>query len=904
MGLFSSKKKVVVSSTVYNLAGLESDRPDFLKNTVVGSVLAGKASIADSMNYAYQNGPGMRFRSFARWARANGFTEAVGQVSGSMSLAGNMNTEVLKDHIPRPAGSSVLVQRARFDRGDFGYWAEQYILDVHPDKINTDFSVDFNEATSVITITFADLTQAAFVPANFDPSGFYLFATYNEVTEAGTKPLVTGTTITLATDESFPSTVEWVLQSSVTEAQTTDLVETTTTEVTYSDGSPGSTTTSSTTTPASWSDEHDVFTKTTTYSTTAGTDEIWLDKAWMYQDTVGKIVVETTVTTTEETLSSGVVKTTTTTVKTDTLVYERTHRTDTQVQQQKSWSGSKMFIYRKGGGNPTLDGLWASSIGRGDFYPYIPIRINNQFVSETHPDTLYPKVKRAFTKATGGKLSKVQDEIASNSSLPDIDFVYAVFGVSLNVKENACRRYIYNFFSVILDGVELDGDLKYAAWKADFQAAKQSWEDWIAWRNRMGMGGEGFNEPEPVRLPYPTAPTEKVQITSGNNGAMNYDMTISWDFIAEESGTGLLKPDAKRGECWLTTGTAETFTPVRWGENPETGSYDRIYDEGISQQAVFINWQVDDNSWKRLTVWSLKHTNTVYGGKSVEITAVAALADTEESGFIIPLHENIFRETGLVRGTQMATASCFLVFNSYEIKKVPWWSAGWFKILLIIAVVVVLVLTGGGGLGAGVGLLGSNAAVGASLGLVAGSAAAAVAGAIANALASMIVSIVISKAATALFGEKLGAIIGAIASFAMISIGTGVMNGASLSESFGNLMNADNLLKLTLSVGDGIGKYLQGSAMETFAKTEGLMQDYTDQAKEIQEKLSQLLGGPNVIDPMMFVDGFGNDAVIGEPLNLFLERTLLLGTDIADITLSMVGNFTEITLSTDLPIGG
>ena len=79
MGLFSSKKKTYVSSSVWNMAGDIKDRTNYLKSTVVGSVLLGSGSLGEDIPRAYLNGPGMVLKKYAKWAKGpSGYDDQVG----------------------------------------------------------------------------------------------------------------------------------------------------------------------------------------------------------------------------------------------------------------------------------------------------------------------------------------------------------------------------------------------------------------------------------------------------------------------------------------------------------------------------------------------------------------------------------------------------------------------------------------------------------------------------------------------------------------------------------------------------------------------------------------------------------------------------------------------------------
>jgi hypothetical protein len=834
MGLFSGKKKVLVSSVAYNLAGGEDDRADFLKTATISAVLGNKPSIPDAVTNAYRSGPGSRLKNFARWARSSGYSDDIGLATGSIISGDSIDTTVLAGELPHTVGTTVVIQTAVIDRGDYSYWVEQHILNTVPDQINTGYLADFNEATSTITITYEDTSTEDIVPTGFDPLASYLFASYSEATTEVDEPVVTGSTTTLGMGDPWPSTAGWTYD---TAASTPD---------------------------------HDVYTKVEMISGTG--DGIFIRTSTMYFDTVLTV---------------------------------RSWRIDTQDTSVRTFSDPMIFIYQQNTGNAVLDAMWAVPDSGGDFLPVIPIRLNNQFVSDLYPTTIYPQSKRAVRRALGSlRYDTLEEKVADNPSLADIDYAYAVFGVSLNVKENASRKYIYKFFEMILEDPTRGGLAVYEDWKDQFELAKASWEDWSTWRQNVDTSGLWSVGPEPMTLPYPPMPFGSIEVTTDHNLVINYNIRVSWNTLVEETGSGILDGAYGAGDLWFTQGTTEEFEPVYWVLDPSTGLYAQQVTDTLTSESVTLNWQVSATSWKRLVIGGLKHRNLIYGGKSVDTLAVEALDDTDESGFIIPLHEDVYKALPIKDQTQMATACCFLVFNCYQVVKTRWYQTGFFKLLLVIAVIAITYFTGGFG-ASSVGLLGANAAVGAMLGVAAGTVAATVVGAIANAVAAMVLTAILQKGATALFGDKLGAIIGTIASIVALQVGTGLMNGTSFSSSFGSLMRVDNILKLTLAAGDGIAGYLQGQAAETMAKTAEVNQDYATRAKEIEQAFSELTGGVNLFNPLQLVDAPSRpNGSLGEPLDTFLQRTLMVGSDVADMTFSMLSNFTDITLSTDLPITG
>ena len=70
--------------------------------------------------------------------------------------------------------------------------------------------------------------------------------------------------------------------------------------------------------------------------------------------------------------------------------------------------------------------------------------------------------------------------------------------------------------------------------------------------------------------------------------------------------------------------------------------------------------------------------------------------------------------------------------------------------------------------------------------------------------------------------------------------------------------------------------------------------------EEIQDKTDELLGY-NQYSPL-FLNSIiePQETIVYEDRDTFLARTLLLGSDIVDLTLNSITNFTKLNLSTEL----
>ncbi|AXH72020.1 MAG: hypothetical protein [Podoviridae sp. ctda_1] len=892
MGMFGSRKKTYVSSVVYNMAGDVNQRPNYLKTTVIGAVMSQSPSLGNSITQSYIDGPGLRLRAFARWARTSGYTDTVGLVTGSLAVGNSVNRGQLANEIPHGTNQVVQLQSVRIGEADYTFWADQWMLDNHPERINEEYRSDI--VGNTITIYFNDVATYTFTVSDFDINSRYLYASYQLADNPTTGPVVPGTEIVLGPTDPFPSTTGWDEKSNTSANADVTLKTVTKVEITYSDGRPGSTTETPAERIESVLEKHRVYEKTE-FMGAKPDGSTYSIKSTMYQDEVKNVTTEVTSNSVDEDIGGGVIKTTKTTVTKEVLSLKKSHRTDTQETVMSKLGPVKIFIYKHMSGNAVLDAMFNPTNGNQMFFPPIPFRVDNKFISPSYMPDVYEESKKALKKASkGAKYDKIIENIADNESLGDIDYAYAVFGVSLNVKEVACREYIYRFFKGILDAEGVGGDGAYNAWKAQWNAADASQKQWKKWQDAQSNPSDPlYGTPEPNRIGYPPMQTQSMKVTTDNKRVLNYSITIEWQSMTETTGTGQARPGAKKGDVWFTVGADEEFE--------EVGNSGGVWGVVASQLVnnITMHWQDGTNTWRRLAIRGLEHWNLIYNGKTVHTDAKEALADTDESGFIVPLHEGIYRAMSLKKSTQMSTACVFLVFNCYTVKKKKWYQTGIFQIIIIIVIIVISIYSGGAGGAAAGGLLGTNAAVGAAIGLT--GMAAIIVGAIANAIAAMLLVTIIQRGAVAIFGDKLGSIIGAVAAVVAVAVGTGMANGQSFSSSFANLGRADNLLRLTAAGMDGYSKYIQYSTQDTLMEIQRTLEAYKVESSEISEAYAREFGmNRGVIDPMMLTDA-GRQTFIPEPRQDFIDRTLLLGSEICDISLDMIGKFAEISLSNKLP---
>lgn len=887
MGFFSGKTIISVASSVYNLAGDEKDRPIFLQNLILRNVLSGtKQGLGETIPKGYLNGPGIKFRTFFRWAVEN--YEDIGMPSGSMYSGDVINTTMVGNNIPKAANENIWVQEARFGDSDYDMWAEQWMIKNYPAEFQTAWEADFDDGTLTVTVKRTNGMTHTFPATGFVNGAKYIFAYYTRSLNAVAEPVVVGTVQNLPPGEPFPSVTGFTLVSETPSERMETLNKTVEVVKSYSDGRPDETTTTPFSTIVAVTRLVSVYDKKTTVSNDANTDAVISrrDIRNLFEDKAKK--TQTTTSTSTVDIGGGVTQTTTTTTTEEVLESKNSYRDDTQKITEKEWLPLELWIYRIGSGITALDNLFNIVTDYGQFFPMIPFRLDNKFLSEISgmSDEL-ALAKKAFKKAFGGKYDDILEQLEESEDLKDMDYIYAVFGTSLNAIDRSARRYMYVFFQRLM-GDQIGGPDSAAQFAADMQAYVTAYNAWLAWKQRNSNDNDGGlnigNDPEPVIPPKPTLPSNEIRIKSDN---INYDIRLLWNFITEHEGTGLGKIGARFNDLWFEyRGETIIENPMYTGDNDDGNGSGLISDNVLKYETIRLYWQYDENKYRYMDLSGLIHKNYVYSGKNVTITAKEALDDSDESGFIVPLHYATFRAARLVDSTQMSSASVYLVINCYEKVKQKWWQTGFFKIIFVVVVAIISVAFTGG---AGLGLLGSNLAVGSTLGLTGLSAV--IAGSIANALAALVLTTIISKVTENL--GTIGAIIGAVIGMAIFGAMLSLQNGGGFNFNFAELMKAENILKLIDAAGQGYQAYVRGSITDMQNDLVKLQEQTNAELKRVREAFFDQFGyGGGQIDPMMFI---GSSPVITESRDTFLARTLMTGSDVADMSHEMLNSYVELT---------
>ena len=583
-------------------------------------------------------------------------------------------------------------------------------------------------------------------------------------------------------------------------------------------------------------------------------------------------------------------------------------------------SPTKVFIYVLGSGNAALDNRKiqvSSGSSVREFYPFLPIRIDNTSVFDPGSPALAHEddIREAWKKAMGSEMQDAIDEVNDNVDIGDIDYAYLVFGVCLNTSDKAEKAYIYEFFKLLAERQTLpSGTFDSWATTNDTLGYHERFVEGTeqvnaAAFNAVGNAGrlDGINPATTGTGPR----VEEVHLTLPTSAFGVLDMKITWADIDETTKNGLITPNAKVGD--VTVGDGYQIN----------NQIDFSFSGGIetrvnSATGLMIRKQISRTQYSEIRVDGLLHKNLIYSGKSVDISAAEAMADSDDSGFIIPLHEPTLKRLGGIKATDVARESYLMVFNSYQVVKKKWYQTGIFSFILAVIVVVVVavvtVVTAGAGTpaaaAAGAGVLGSAAAVGAALGF-SGLLAVAV-GAAANAIAAMIILQLVDVAGGELFGEKIGKILTAVTA-AILILGSGPggfsFDNVAQGVNWGNMAALDKLSLMTNAATDLVGVIQQEQLQETLERTGEVLEEYQEEMKRLEELMAGL-DSSGIINPTMLTDftspinewnqmgqNWTRATFFGETPQDFLDRTLLSGGDLIDLSHSMVTDFVDAALT-------
>ena len=894
MGVFSSKTKYYVASQIYNMAGDFAERPSYMKSLIVQSALIGD-QVALRIRDGIFQGPGFNLRAFQKWANVNyrrGIPDADITVDEVSTLA------PIRNAIPAPSGQTVTVINAVLTNADAEIWVEKFLAENHPQLMNLNWTFEQDDVSDVITISFANgRPDISFTPQNWYPNSRYLAARYVLMTPGSTAAVVNKGSFGPYRSAAGVGLARYTEQSRTNLAAVSySLVRRETRRIEYKDARPAT---------------QSVLTSSVAVEDTPQRVVYRWDQNRGYRPlTKTPMVIRHTKAVTGRKIKRTVFTRNSVeypdfieivSVENEILVDEYRYSYTTQERYGQTMSDQKVYIYRMGGNNASLNNLKASVATMGEFFPIIPLRLDNVFIDEPRYDDIYPLVSKAYKKAFGTDIEDVLDELKDNEQIDDLDFTFMVFGVHLNERSNAGKEYIYEFLKGLMT-YQNSSKTEWVAYQTMLQNRNRTTIEYRRWENAMLSRLESADPENMPELPsYPPPKRSEFVLRANALGIDNYRISISWSYIAETFHAGRGKQGAKKGDLWFSVGPTQRGMP----QLPDSDLFRvlRSLIQESSNQKIYLYHQTSDLQYRRLEIMGLYHGNEVYKNKSVVTSAVDGVREnSEESPFFFPLHYPTLKRLTPAVQNELGYCSRLLVLNSYQKVKIRWYQRGAFKWIFAIAMIAISIITLTPAAMAYVpGLLGTNIVVGTALGLA--GTAAIVAGAVANMIASMILVSIIQKGAISLLGEKWGTIIGTIASFFALQVGTQFASTGSMAMNWGKMFNPNNILKLTNAVSKGYQGYVSAEMKEVMEGYETAASEYKDEMKMIEDRVNELFGQNAWIDPTLLTEMSGvDDASLRESSDSFLSRTLLTGSDIAEISMAMITEFPTASLALDKPI--
>lgn len=239
MGLFSSKKKTYVSSVVYNLAGEEEDRVDYLKYTTLNALMQDR-NVAEAITDGYLRGKGMNFRAAYRYARDT-FTWGLPN-SNSTFVQITDNAPILAAIDAQSGGLEVEVVTLEAGIANYNWWAERemcekYLYDpveetmgAPPPGVEADAVVSFDvDRAGTIYLEFLNSGSIAPIVVKLNPADYklrmmYVYSLFRNVTTLITKDDIVSREF-ITGDTNFGSTTINVVERNGEENTTTTRID-------------------------------------------------------------------------------------------------------------------------------------------------------------------------------------------------------------------------------------------------------------------------------------------------------------------------------------------------------------------------------------------------------------------------------------------------------------------------------------------------------------------------------------------------------------------------------------------------------------------------------------------------------------------------------------------------------
>lgn len=190
MGLFSSKKKVYVSSSVVSLNPTGSE-----KRAVPSILLMGMQQKADNLSdyliTGLVNGRGNQIKKFYNWANNSGYLDVLGHTSSSIFTNAKVDTstvqKILTQRLNLKSNQSIQVDYAVIGPYEIDNAAKHWTSNNKPSQVNkisnVTSSYDWQSKEIKITITYSSGSSVTITQNQWDTTQTFLYVDYTLITE-------------------------------------------------------------------------------------------------------------------------------------------------------------------------------------------------------------------------------------------------------------------------------------------------------------------------------------------------------------------------------------------------------------------------------------------------------------------------------------------------------------------------------------------------------------------------------------------------------------------------------------------------------------------------------------------------------------------------------------------------
>lgn len=278
--------------------------------------------------------------------------------------------------------------------------------------------------------------------------------------------------------------------------------------------------------------------------------------------------------------------------------------------------------------------------------------------------------------------------------------------------------------------------------------------------------------------------------------------------------------------------------------------------------------QIDNSFYEEITVLNPYLRYDIYKGKGV-------VGGANDGRCLIPIDKELADDMGYLSKETLYHRSLHFVFNSRVTYKVKWYQTGFFKFVMTVVAIAITIWTGG----AASFVNGLVAAIGAGL--------------LATAVffLKMLIRQLIFSAVFKLVVKELGAEVAFLAAL------VGAAYGIAKHQGWG--MVADPTIgSRMLTVANGLVSGINANLQEAMASLQGAatgFAEYAESAMDELKKINEELDGPQLIDPLLFVDRMQPITVFGESPGDFYDRTIHSG-NIGTQSYDYIQNYVDVSL--------